>query len=52
MFSDISFLLVVGFYLAVLDKCPWKAEHYEQFESFALCDLKPTHVMSTWKGKY
>lgn len=51
-FSEISFLLIVAFYQAVLDKCAWKAEHCEEFAIFSLCDLEPTRVISTWKGKY
>lgn len=51
-FSVISFLLVVGFYQAVLDKCAWKAERCKEFAIFALCDLEPTHVRSMWKGRY
>lgn len=51
-FPKISFLLVVGFYQAVLDKCAWKAEHCKEFAIFALCDLEPKHVRSMWKGRY
>lgn len=34
--SEISFLLVVGFYQAVHDKCARKTEHWEQFAIFCI----------------
>lgn len=35
-FPEISLLLVVGFYQAVLDKCAWKAEHCKEFAIFCI----------------